>query len=119
MSMIKLSDGCYVNADDIAEITVNEHRTHVTVRTKKGIGHCHEPEWRESVYCALDKLVAKINAATSHEINLQMERDNTDEARKNAADAVCALGEIYAIRGEDPDVAAICNRILSQSWAAS
>lgn len=54
-----------------------------------------------------------------HEIAIQMERDNTDEARENARGAVSALREIYLIRGEDPQVSEICNRILSQSWAES
>lgn len=62
--MIKLSDGCFVAADQIAEVKVSEHRTHITVRTKDGIGHVHEPDG-EGVYMALDKIVAKINAATS------------------------------------------------------
>lgn len=58
----------------------------------------------------------KIGIEKDHEIAIQMERDNTDEARKNASDAVSALREIYAIRGEDPEIAEICNRILTQSW---
>lgn len=65
--MIKLSDGCYVSADRIAEVKVSEHRTHITVRMKDGIGHIHEPEYREGVYHALDKLVAQINAAMDEE----------------------------------------------------
>jgi ribosome-associated translation inhibitor RaiA len=60
--MIKLSDGCYVAADQIAEVKVSEHRTHITVRTKDGIGHVHEPALGESVYYALDRLVSQINA---------------------------------------------------------
>jgi hypothetical protein len=39
MTMIKLSDGCYVAADQIAEIKVNEGAMTITVRTKDGIGH--------------------------------------------------------------------------------
>jgi hypothetical protein len=63
--MIKLSDGCYVAADQIAEVKVNDDSATITVRTKDGIGHCHEPGYGEGVYAALDRLVAEINSATS------------------------------------------------------
>lgn len=56
---------------------------------------------------------------SEHEMYLDMERDNTEEARGYMREAVSALQEIYTIRGEDTDVAAICDRILSQSWACS
>lgn len=61
--MIKLSDGCYVAADEIAEIKLSEYGSHITVRMKNGIGHSHEPGYRQSPYEALDELVAKVNAA--------------------------------------------------------
>jgi hypothetical protein len=64
MTMIKLPDGCYVAAEQIAEVKVNDSRTHITVRTKDGICYCHEP--RYGVYAALNRLVTKINAATSN-----------------------------------------------------
>lgn len=64
MSMIKLSDGCYVAADCIAEVKLNPSSQTITVRTKDGIGHSHSPEYKQSVYAALDDLVAKINAAS-------------------------------------------------------
>ena len=66
MAMIKLSDGCYVAADQIAEVKVNDYSTSITVRTKDGIGHCHEPGYGEGVYTALDRLIAQINAAISN-----------------------------------------------------
>lgn len=61
--MIKLSDGCYVAAEEIAEIHLSSDNIHITVRMKNGIGHCHEPEYGQSVYAALDELIAKVNAA--------------------------------------------------------
>ena len=61
--LIKLSDGCYIAADTIAEVKVNSNQTHVTVRTKDGIGHCHSPGYGQGVYAAMDTLVAKINSA--------------------------------------------------------
>ena len=63
MAMIKLSDGCFVAADHIAEVRINQSSQTITVRTKDGIGHCHAPEYKQSVYAALDDLVAKIDAA--------------------------------------------------------
>ena len=63
MSMIKLSDGCYVAADFIAEVKLNSSSQTITVRTKDGIGHSHAPEYKQSVYDALDKLVAEIISA--------------------------------------------------------
>lgn len=62
--LIKLSDGCYIAHDHITEVTLNSHREHIVVRTKDGIGHIHEPVYRQSVYNALDDLIAKINSAT-------------------------------------------------------
>lgn len=38
--MIKLSDGCYVTPDEIESIRVGAFG--LWVRTKDGIGHCHE-----------------------------------------------------------------------------
>ena len=61
--LIKLSDGCYVAHDQIAEVKVSDYGTHITVRTKDGIGHYHEPAYKQSIYAALDELVAKINSA--------------------------------------------------------
>ena len=61
--LIKLSDGCYVAADQIAELKIPEYANHIVVRTRDGIGHCHEPAYTQSVYEALDELVDKINNA--------------------------------------------------------
>lgn len=67
MTMIKLSDGCYVAADQIAEVQVYPSTTWVTVRMKSGGEHSSIPEYGESVYGALDRIVKEINAATSEE----------------------------------------------------
>ena len=62
--MIKLSDGCYVAADQIAEVRLNSYRTSITVRTKDGIGHSHVPSNIREMYSELDRLIAEINSAT-------------------------------------------------------
>lgn len=62
-AMIKLTDGCYVAVDQIAELKVNTYGTNITVRTKDGIGHEYLPRYGEGIYAALDRLAAEINAA--------------------------------------------------------
>lgn len=62
--LIKLSDGCYVAADQIVEVRINNYADTIVVRTKDGMGHCHKAEYRQSIYAALDELVAKVNAAS-------------------------------------------------------
>lgn len=71
MPMIKLSDGRYVAADHIAEVKINPSSQTITVRTKDGIGHSHAPEYKQSVYAALDDLVAKIDAALATQVGAQ------------------------------------------------
>lgn len=61
--MIKLSDGCYVAHDTIAEVKANYGARTITVRTKDGLGHSCQPEYGKSVSDAVDELVAQINAA--------------------------------------------------------
>lgn len=66
--MIQLSDGCYVAADQIAEVKVNSNSGTLTVRTKDGIGHSLYPDYGKSVYETADRLIQEINAACSKEI---------------------------------------------------
>lgn len=61
--MIKLSDGCFINSDHIAEIKVLPDSGTITVRTKDGIGHHLTPGYGEGIYAACDKLIAQINGA--------------------------------------------------------
>lgn len=63
--MIRINDGCYVAADLIAEIKVNSTAGTITVRMKDGIGHCHSPDYKQSVYAALNALIAEVNSAVS------------------------------------------------------
>lgn len=63
--MIRISDGCYVAADLIAEIKMNSSSSTITVRMKDGIGHCHSPGYKQTVYAALDALIAEVNSALS------------------------------------------------------
>jgi len=65
--LIQLSDGCYVAADQVAEVKVNDYADFITVRMKDGIGHCHQPGYGQGVYEALDLLVNKINSACEHQ----------------------------------------------------
>lgn len=65
--MIKLSEDCYVEADQIAEVTIPAYRNYVLVQTKNGNQHRYDPPYGKGVYRALDDLVAKINAATDRQ----------------------------------------------------
>jgi len=69
MMLIKLSDGCYVAADQIVSLKVNENLNGITVRTKDGIGHFHQPGYGQGVYEALVALVKKVNEAGCNEIH--------------------------------------------------
>ena len=63
MSLIKLDCRCFVAADEIAEITLNERADAITVRMKGGVGHCVDADYGKSAYETLDRLVAEVNAA--------------------------------------------------------
>jgi hypothetical protein len=61
--LIQLNDGCYVAAEEIAEVTVSDYG-HITVRMKSGVGHHVTNEWGDrSGSQTMTKLVAQINAA--------------------------------------------------------
>jgi len=62
--MIKLSDGCYVAADQITEVKLSSYGTNITVRTRDGIGHSHAPSTTGEMHSELDRLIAEINRAT-------------------------------------------------------
>jgi hypothetical protein len=61
--MIKLSDGCWVAADQIAEISAKPHDDGVTVRMKDGIGHHLGNDFRQSSYATCSRLVKLVNDA--------------------------------------------------------
>lgn len=65
--MIQLSDGCYVAADQIAEVKVNGNSRTLAVRMKDGIGHSLYADYGKSVYETADRLIKEINAACSKE----------------------------------------------------
>jgi hypothetical protein len=59
--LIKLSDGCWINQDDILEVTILESSQSVIVRTKNGIGHSLFPSQGQGLYAFLDELILQIN----------------------------------------------------------
>lgn len=63
MSLIKLSDGCYVAAEEVAEVKVTSHHDGLTVRMKNGIGHHLYCDYGQSCWATMDRLVNEINAA--------------------------------------------------------
>ena len=69
-NLIKLDDGCYVAADQIAELSINRSSNTITVRMKNGVGHCHEPGYKQSIYAALDELAGRVNQALKQDDHL-------------------------------------------------
>jgi hypothetical protein len=70
------------------------------------------------------RLEAELRAAMialqqNPEIVSRLRADELCEARAFLAEAIDALREVYRLAGEDPAVAAACNRVLSQTWARS
>jgi hydrogenase maturation factor HypE len=61
--LIKLSDGCAVAAEEVAEVTVRPHSAGVTVRMKHGVGHHLDCDFRKDAYTTMNRLVGEINAA--------------------------------------------------------
>ncbi len=67
MSLIKLSDGCWVAAESVDEVSVKPHRDGVLVRMKDGLGHHLGCDYAKSAYDTMDRLVKEINEATAKE----------------------------------------------------
>ncbi len=63
MIMIKLSDGCWVAADQIASVIINTYATHATVRMKDGIGHSIGNDYGVSIHETVERLIKKIDHA--------------------------------------------------------
>lgn len=62
MRLVQLSDGRWIAVDQIEELRINQSSQTITVRMKNGIGYSHHPEYKQSIYEALDQLAAKVNA---------------------------------------------------------
>lgn len=60
MTPIKLSDGSLIDPNQVACAKISPFNTHITVRTKDGIGHVHEPKPGESVDRAMVDLLYRI-----------------------------------------------------------
>lgn len=60
--LIKLTDGCYVAADQIAEVRIKEHGG-LAVRMKDGVAYHLGTDYGKSDYATMDRLVKEINAA--------------------------------------------------------
>lgn len=60
--LIKLNDGCYVAADQVAEIRVKDHGG-LCVRMKDGVRHHVGADYGKSDYATQDRLVKEVNKA--------------------------------------------------------
>lgn len=65
--LIKLpgNETAYIAADMVASVTPNAHRTRIVVEMKDGKCHYCEPDYGQSIYSSIDKLVGQINDALS------------------------------------------------------
>lgn len=61
--IIRLNDETYVASDEISEIKVNSHRTHLDVTMKNGNRHSIEGEYGGNIWRQADELMAKVNEA--------------------------------------------------------
>ncbi|MEO9230904.1 MAG: hypothetical protein ABI216_18430 [Devosia sp.] len=57
---VRLSDGCYVNPDDVQEIIIRDGSDRVTVRMRDGVGHHIDKDYGTSVYATLARLKAEL-----------------------------------------------------------
>ena len=71
--MIKISDGCSIDAGQITELKINKDINVIRVITKGGIVHYHEPEWGQSIYQAHEYLMEKINSKRYKENTQRLE----------------------------------------------
>ena len=60
MRLVRLSDGCYINPEDVQEITIPEHRNGLTVRMRNGVGHHVELDYRKTPTETLNRLKAEL-----------------------------------------------------------
>jgi hypothetical protein len=64
MRLVRLSDGCYVNPDDVEELKVNDYADTITVRMRSGIGHSVPSDYGQGVYATLARLRAELTDTT-------------------------------------------------------
>lgn len=63
MSLVKLSDQCWVDPHQVAEVTVNDSSNTYTVRMRDGVGHCLSPDYGKGVYASAKRIIDEINKA--------------------------------------------------------
>ena len=61
--MIKLKEGLYVAADQVAEIEIRENRDGLRVRMKDGSTHWVPNDYGKSPWTTQERLVAAVEAA--------------------------------------------------------
>ena len=61
--MIKLFDGCWINPEDVSEVTANYDSLRITVRMRGGVGHGVEADYGISLSQTMGRLITVINAA--------------------------------------------------------
>ena len=65
MRLVKLSDGCYVNPDDVQEVKVNDYADSLIVRMRGGIGHSVLRDYNKTIYDTLRRVKAELEGSPS------------------------------------------------------
>jgi hypothetical protein len=62
MRLVRLACDCYVNPEDVQEVTVNRHSDTITVRMRDGVGHGVGADYGKGIYETLDRLREELEA---------------------------------------------------------
>lgn len=101
--MIDLSDGCSVDESLIAEIKVSHDQDFITVITRNGIGHVHEPKLGESVHVAIIRILeaaSGIRVILGGEVTLKEIVGERDQPNTTISDLVGILEKHLTVTDE-------------------
>jgi hypothetical protein len=63
MRLVRLNDGCYINPEDVQEITVNHSAGSITVRLRNGVGHHVDRDYNKTVFDTVTRLKKELEAS--------------------------------------------------------
>ena len=67
MRLVRLSNDCYINPEDVQEIKVGNtgHGAVITVRMRNGVGHATFADHGKTIHETLARVVAEINKGST------------------------------------------------------
>lgn len=60
MRLVRLSDGCYVNPEDVQELKINDYADVLTVHMRSGVGHSVARDYNKTIYDTLRRVKAEL-----------------------------------------------------------